>query len=208
MTTSEQQTFLDTDVYREFSYENAIRFPDGTYGRTFDIEKALTAITQLRASLAAAELQARQWQEAHARTTDDVAELRTSTMTTPETTYGTCPICGAPGVTRERRLLHGVDRCATGHVYPSVEARHGTPTYETCPRYGACFSHTCTCHPPTTLLALVKGAFREGAYAADCQGADDAIWETSVAKKHLDAWTRGYADALEAVRDVLNGADR
>lgn len=42
--------------------------------------------------------------------------------------YGLCPICGANGITRERRL-NGNDRCSAGHVYPSRDAvkasRHG-----------------------------------------------------------------------------------
>jgi endogenous inhibitor of DNA gyrase (YacG/DUF329 family) len=32
--------------------------------------------------------------------------------------YGFCPICGANGITRERRL-DGNDRCSAGHTYPS-----------------------------------------------------------------------------------------
>lgn len=32
--------------------------------------------------------------------------------------YGKCPYCGAPGITRERRL-NGDDRCMNGHIYPS-----------------------------------------------------------------------------------------
>lgn len=35
--------------------------------------------------------------------------------------YGFCPICGAPGVSRERRP-NGNDTCQNGHVYPSREA--------------------------------------------------------------------------------------
>ena len=38
--------------------------------------------------------------------------------------YRTCPHCGGPGITRERRP-NGNDRCAKGHEYPSVA---GTPT--------------------------------------------------------------------------------
>ncbi len=33
--------------------------------------------------------------------------------------YGTCPRCGSPGVSRERRP-NGNDKCALGHVYPSA----------------------------------------------------------------------------------------
>lgn len=32
--------------------------------------------------------------------------------------YGRCPICGRPGIERERRL-NGNDTCAGGHKYPS-----------------------------------------------------------------------------------------
>lgn len=34
--------------------------------------------------------------------------------------YGFCPECGAPGVTRERRI-NGNDTCENGHVYPSAD---------------------------------------------------------------------------------------
>ena len=36
--------------------------------------------------------------------------------------YGYCPTCGAPGVSRERRL-NGDDKCERGHTYPSAKAR-------------------------------------------------------------------------------------
>lgn len=39
------------------------------------------------------------------------------------TSYGPCPICGAAGVSRERRL-NGNDKCANGHTYPSSGAMH------------------------------------------------------------------------------------
>jgi hypothetical protein len=42
-------SFLDGALYKEFSFENAIRLPDGTYGRTFDIERALHALATVRA---------------------------------------------------------------------------------------------------------------------------------------------------------------
>lgn len=35
--------------------------------------------------------------------------------------YGYCPVCGAVGVSRERRP-DGNDKCASGHVYPSARA--------------------------------------------------------------------------------------
>lgn len=35
--------------------------------------------------------------------------------------YGYCPICGAPGCTRERRL-NGNDECTNGHSYPSAKS--------------------------------------------------------------------------------------
>lgn len=35
--------------------------------------------------------------------------------------YGYCPLCGAVGVSRERRP-NGNDKCANGHTYPSLEA--------------------------------------------------------------------------------------
>lgn len=35
--------------------------------------------------------------------------------------YGFCPLCGAPGVERERRP-GGNDECERGHAYPSSKA--------------------------------------------------------------------------------------
>lgn len=35
--------------------------------------------------------------------------------------YGYCPICNAPGVSRERRP-NGNDTCSNGHTYPSASA--------------------------------------------------------------------------------------
>lgn len=35
--------------------------------------------------------------------------------------YGYCPICGMPGILRERRL-NGNDKCQNGHTYPSKDA--------------------------------------------------------------------------------------
>jgi hypothetical protein len=47
--------------------------------------------------------------------------------------YGLCPICGAPGVRRERRP-NGNDTCENGHVYPSAQAKPHTPVAVTpCP---------------------------------------------------------------------------
>ena len=37
--------------------------------------------------------------------------------------YGRCPICGKPGVSRERRI-NGNDTCEDGHKYPSKDAVH------------------------------------------------------------------------------------
>lgn len=34
--------------------------------------------------------------------------------------YGNCPICGAKGKTRERRI-NGNDKCENGHTYPSKD---------------------------------------------------------------------------------------
>ena len=42
--------------------------------------------------------------------------------------YGFCPTCGGPGLSRERRL-NGNDRCGRGHVYPSKDALGSTGDY-------------------------------------------------------------------------------
>jgi len=39
----------------------------------------------------------------------------------PVTMYGHCPMCGAKGVSRERRL-NGNDLCESGHIYPSRDS--------------------------------------------------------------------------------------
>lgn len=36
--------------------------------------------------------------------------------------YGYCPVCGAMGSARERRI-NGNDQCIRGHVYPSANAK-------------------------------------------------------------------------------------
>jgi hypothetical protein len=40
--------------------------------------------------------------------------------------YGYCPMCGAPGRERERRL-NGNDICERGHLYPSLHALEARP---------------------------------------------------------------------------------
>jgi hypothetical protein len=52
-------------------------------------------------------------EEAHGITAAPVQE--------PVGVYGHCPVCGAKGVTRERRP-DGDDRCANGHTYKSIHA--------------------------------------------------------------------------------------
>lgn len=52
---------------------------------------------------------------------DLVAQILPPTTNADPSPYGYCPICGAPGVERERRK-DGNDRCANGHEYPSREA--------------------------------------------------------------------------------------
>lgn len=42
-------------------------------------------------------------------------------MSKNENPYGYCPICGAPGVSRERRP-NGNDECQNGHIYSSKDA--------------------------------------------------------------------------------------
>jgi len=74
------------------------------------------------------------WEQGHANgysevalVYDELADLVTPVApeakddAPPETPYGFCPICGAPGVSRERRP-DGNDRCANNHVYASKEA--------------------------------------------------------------------------------------
>lgn len=44
--------------------------------------------------------------------------------------YGYCPICGAEGVIRERKM-DGNDGCKNGHIYPSKDRLLKTPkTFE------------------------------------------------------------------------------
>ena len=44
--------------------------------------------------------------------------------------YGYCPICGAKGKSRERRI-NGDDRCENDHVYPSSTALKTPPENDT-----------------------------------------------------------------------------
>ena len=39
-------------------------------------------------------------------------------MTTTQSQYGNCPVCGSPGISRERRP-DGNDKCSNGHLYKS-----------------------------------------------------------------------------------------
>lgn len=50
--------------------------------------------------------------------------------TQPSGSYGYCPICGKPGMMRERRP-NGNDRCEAGHEYPSKDAKDSAPTSDT-----------------------------------------------------------------------------
>ncbi len=50
-----------------------------------------------------------------------LASCNAGLLRRPESPYGHCPQCGAPGVTRERRP-NGNDTCEAGHVYPSANA--------------------------------------------------------------------------------------
>ena len=55
------------------------------------------------------------------------------TMT--ENPYGYCPLCGVPGMQRERRF-DGNDKCENGHEYPSAKSLKAKPA----------FNCTCKCH--------------------------------------------------------------
>src|SRR5690606_8674226 len=51
----------------------------------------------------------------------DVQARRWRFVENAESVYGYCPICGRPGISRERRP-NGNDRCEASHVYPSRDA--------------------------------------------------------------------------------------
>jgi hypothetical protein len=50
-----------------------------------------------------------------------IEQARSAPVQEPVGVYGHCPVCGAKGVTRERRP-GGDDRCANGHTYKSMHA--------------------------------------------------------------------------------------
>jgi hypothetical protein len=50
-----------------------------------------------------------------------IEQARSAPVQEPVGVYGHCPVCGAKGVTRERRP-DGDDRCANGHTYKSIHA--------------------------------------------------------------------------------------
>jgi hypothetical protein len=50
-----------------------------------------------------------------------IKQARSAPVQEPVGVYGHCPVCGAKGITRERRP-GGNDRCANGHTYKSIHA--------------------------------------------------------------------------------------
>jgi hypothetical protein len=50
-----------------------------------------------------------------------IKQARSAPVQEPVGVYGHCPVCGAKGITRERRP-GGDDRCANGHTYKSIHA--------------------------------------------------------------------------------------
>lgn len=56
-----------------------------------------------------------------AEQTWDLAPIEHEDRPTRPAPYGYCPLCGAVGVSRERRP-DGDDKCANGHTYKSVKA--------------------------------------------------------------------------------------
>jgi len=56
---------------------------------------------------------------------DELLALRSRDAGDEEVPYGYCPVCGTPGISRERRP-NGNDRCRNGHVYPSTNAKPTT----------------------------------------------------------------------------------
>lgn len=80
--------------------------------------KAYAAYTRVRAS---AKERAWQWGG------DDVVKPE------PPGAYGYCPLCGAPGVSRERRPA-GNDTCGNGHTYPSRMSLVAPEDFDGCDR--------------------------------------------------------------------------
>ena len=59
--------------------------------------------------------------------------------------YGCCPVCGLPGVSRERRP-DGNDRCENGHTYPSRDAKPFDPPIDVAHAEAPDAEH-CACVP-------------------------------------------------------------
>lgn len=66
------------------------------------------------------------WNQFRCLLKDAPPELVAKANKPAENAYGFCPICGAPGVFRERRLK-GNDRCSNGHEYWSKNAKLNRP---------------------------------------------------------------------------------
>lgn len=82
---------------------------------------------------------------------DEGSSLRTTPVAAYKTAgnapYGYCPDCGAPGVTRERRL-NGNDYCENGHPYPSSSALDAPRRAKAASnRSPGCACENCTCDP-------------------------------------------------------------
>ena len=75
---------------------------------------------------------AKQW----VRMTEEAHGITAAPVQEPVGVYGHCPVCGAKGVTRERRP-DGDDRCANGHTYKSIHATT-PPAAQPAPAPGYC----------------------------------------------------------------------
>lgn len=88
---------------KDEALDKALEALECLMGRTESMQDALDAAKQARESITA------------------IKQARSAPVQEPVAVYGYCPICGAEGVMRERRL-NGYDKCAKGHTYPSSKA--------------------------------------------------------------------------------------
>ena len=117
--------------------------------------------------------------------------------------YGCCPVCGLPGVRRDRRP-DGNDRCEDGHTYPSRDAKPFAPSLDVAYAEAPDAEH-CPCVP--ALRAEIERLreechtlrlWAEEAAAAENANAEDAKRERAA----VVAWLRACAKGAEPAMSV------
>ena len=126
----------------------------------------------------------------------------------PTPPYGLCPVCGSPGLSRERRP-DGYDSCENGHVYPSRTANMGASPMPTPPAPTAEVESCATCEhehklcgpPPcnyTPKAAPTDAEVREAVERQKCK-----IAEATSTKKNIP-----YPEMFSDAHTILAALDK